>query len=487
MTRDLKLFHTLPPLMIPVLAGLVMYTVVLFAPQVLHDADTYWHISAGELMLDTRQVIHADPFSHTMPGKEWQTHEWFSEILMALAWRAAAWNGIVVLGGLTAGAAAALIAGWVSRFAPPLTTVVTIILGMGTLISSLLVRPHMLAMPLMALWVIALMLAREKDRSPPLWLAAVMVLWANLHGSYVFGLALIGPFALEALIAAPRARWVEVIWRWGLFGVLCLVAALVTPHGVEGLIHPFQLMTMSSLPDIVEWRPTDFSKARAFEAAIIAVLFVALTRGMRMPVLRLAVLLLLFHMALQHIRHVVPLGLVAPLLLAEPVGKAVAAGFAGDLRLRLRPMLALALVGLIGLTTARFIHPLVRKDGYHAPVSAFEAVPADLRGKPVLNSYGLGGYLIFKDAKVFIDGRADMYGDPFTKRYLRLARGDTAELDKAIAEFDIQWMFLESNAILVRIMDNKDGWRRLYGDKVAVVYVRDGYGRSTSAPSSTTR
>ena len=105
MARDLKLFYTLPPLMIPALAGLIMYTVVLFAPQVLYDADTFWHIAAGELMLDTRQVIHTDPFSHTVPGRAWQTHEWFSEILMALAWRAAAWNGIVVLGGLTAGAA----------------------------------------------------------------------------------------------------------------------------------------------------------------------------------------------------------------------------------------------------------------------------------------------------------------------------------------------------------------------------------------------
>ncbi|HEX5776646.1 MAG TPA: hypothetical protein VFX95_08205, partial [Caulobacteraceae bacterium] len=122
MARDLKLFHTLPPLMIPALAGLVMYTVVLFAPQVLHDGDTFWHIAAGELMLDTRQVIHADPFSHTMPGKEWQTHEWLSEIVMALAYRAAGWNGIVILGGLAAGASALIMGAWLARHMPPLST-----------------------------------------------------------------------------------------------------------------------------------------------------------------------------------------------------------------------------------------------------------------------------------------------------------------------------------------------------------------------------
>ena len=114
-------------------------------------------------------------------------------------------------------------------------------------------------------------------------------------------------------------------------------------------------------------------------------------------------------------------------------------------------------------------------------------MPANLRDKPVFNSYGLGGYLIFKGVKVYIDGRADMYGDAFTKRYLRIARGDTAALDKAIEEFGIQWVFVERNAILVGVMEKKKGWRRLYGDKVAMVYVRDDYGRRASAPSSTTR
>lgn len=487
MARDLKLFHSLPPTLIPALAALVMYGVVLFAPQVLYDADTFWHIAAGELMLDARQIIHADPFSHTMPGREWQTHEWFSEILMALAYRLGGWNGVVILGGVTAGAAAALIAGWVARFAPPLTTFLAVTLGLGALTPSLLVRPHMLAMPLMVLWVIALMRARERDRTPTLWLIPLMTLWANLHGSYVFGLALLGPFALEVLIAAPRSRWWDVIWRWGLFGVACLLAALVTPHGVEGLIHPFQLMTMTSLPDIVEWRPIDFSKATGFEAALMAVIFVGFARGMKVPLIRLAVLLLLLHMALQHTRHVVPLGLVAPLLLAAPLGEAVADGYRGELRSRLRPILAVALVGLIVITAVRFVHPLVRKDGYHAPISALEAVPTDLRAKPVLNSYGLGGYLIFKGVKVYIDGRADMYGDAFTARYMRIARGNTAELDKAIAQYDIQWMFLDYNAILAGVMDKKPGWRKLYGDKQAVVYVRDDYGRSTKPPPSTTR
>ncbi len=486
MTRDAKPLQGLPPLLVPALAALVMYGVVLFAPQVLNDADTFWHIATGEKMLAAGHVLHADPFSHTMPGAPWQTLEWLSEVLMALAYKALGWNGVVMLGGLAAGATAALLAGWLARFVPPLTTFVTVILGMGSLISSLLVRPHLLAMPVMALWVIALLKAREQDKGPPWWLLAVMVFWANLHGSYVFGLALIGPFALEALLDAPK-RWRETVLRWGSFGVLALGAALITPHGIPGLIHPFQLMTMSSLPDIVEWRPIDFSKAVAFETALLAAVFVAFGRGVRVPLVRLIVLLGLLHMALQHTRHLVVLGVVGPLLLAEPLGKALEPGFASPLRKHLRPVLAFALAGVIGLSAARLVWPLERHNGYHAPIEALAAVPPDLREKPVLNSYGLGGYLIFEDVKVFIDGRADMYGDAFTKRFVKIAHGDTAELDKAIGEYGIEWVFVDSNAILARVMDKKAGWRRLHRDKVATVYVRDGYGRSASEPASTTR
>jgi len=469
------------------MAALIMYGVVLFAPQVLYDADTFWHIAAGEKMLDLRQILHTDPFSHTMPGAPWQTHEWLSEIFMALAYRAAGWNGIVMLGGVGAAAAAFIMGAWLSRFLPPLSTTVALILGLATLSPSLLVRPHLLALPLLVFWTAALLWSREKDRSPPLWLCLVMVVWANMHGGYVFGLALIGPFALEALIAAPKERRLEVVWRWGLFGVLALLAALITPHGVEGLIFPFKVMTMTSLMDIVEWRPINFAKAGPIEAAIIATIFVCLYRGVRMPVLRLAVMLGLFHMALQHVRHVLVLGAVTPLLLAKPLGEAIEPGYAPDLKRNAKALLIIALIEFAALTGARIAMPLVRENGYHAPIKALEAVPAELLSKPVLNSYGLGGYLIFKDVKVFMDGRADMYGDAYTSNYMKIERGNQALLDKAIKQYGIEWMFLSPNGALTRNMATKPGWKKIYGDSQAVVYVRDGSSRSTSTPSSTTR
>lgn len=479
--------RVVPPLAVPLLAALVMYAVVAFAPQVLHDGDTFWHIAAGQKMLDLRRVLHTDPFSHTMPGAPWQTHEWLTEILMALSYRLGGWSGVVMLGGLAAGLTAFVMGVWLSRFLAPLSVAVALVLAMGLLSPSLLARPHIIAAPLMAIWVVGLLRAREADRPPPLWMLPLMAVWANMHGGYVFGLALIGPFALEALLGAPRGRWVEVTWRWGLFGVLALGAALITPHGIEGLIFPFRVMTMESLPEILEWRPMSFAKPGPFEYALLGTLFVAFTRGVRMPVVRTMLVLLLLHMALQHMRHATVLAIVAPLLLAQPFGRALEPALRADFSRYRRPALAVALAGLVAISAVRLIDPLVRRDGVNAPISALASVPEDLRGRPVFNTYSFGGYLVFSGVPVFIDGRADMYGDAFTARYLRAARGQSKTLEEVLAKHKIDWMILKPTSSIVRVMEKRPGWTVTHRDRVAMVIVRDDYGRSTSDPSSTTR
>src|SRR5512146_225987 len=78
----------IPPLATSLLVALFMYGVVMFAPRVLYDGDTFWQLAAGQKMLELGRVLKTDPFSYTMPGATWHTHEWLSEIFFALAYRA---------------------------------------------------------------------------------------------------------------------------------------------------------------------------------------------------------------------------------------------------------------------------------------------------------------------------------------------------------------------------------------------------------------
>ena len=456
---------------VQVSAALVALAVVLFAPQVLNDGDTYWHLATGQWMLTHGRVPHEDVFSFPHAGQPWVTHEWLSELLMALAFRAGGWSGLLVLYAAVAAGAAALFAGALGRSLKGLTLIVTLVLAFACASGSLLIRPHLLVMPILVLWTVELLAAREAGRAPRLFMAALMLLWANLHGSYLLGFVLMAPLALEALVAARPGDRAKVVREWGLVGLLSAGATLATPHGLAGILYPFQILSMSTLNAIQEWRPADFSKPAPFELALLATLFVCLSRGVRVQPLRLLLLLFLLHMTLQHERHLLMLGFVAPLLLAKPLADALDQRPA-EARRAARTAWAAFAVMATALAGVRLAVPVVRHDGMTSPVTALAHVPPAIAQRPLLNSYGFGGYLIYKGVKPFIDGRSDMYGDDHFKRHLRIMAADQASLDQALAQYHADWTLFMPGEPVVRLMDARPGWRRLYSDRYAIVHVR---------------
>ena len=462
---------SLARLVTPLAAALVMAAVVLFAPQALNDGDTWWHMATGEWILAHGRVPDRDVFSYSMAGHPWVAHEWLSEVLMALAARVAGWSGVVVLFAAVAGGSAWLLARRLSRDLDGLTLVAVTTLSLACMGGSLLVRPHLFMLPLLLAWTLEMLAARDQERAPRLAFALLMTLWANLHGSYVFGFVVAGAFGLEAL-TAPGADRVKVVRDWGLFGLASLACAVVTPHGPRGLLFPFQLMTMTVLPHITEWRPQDFSHVTTFMIALLATLFVCLGRGVKVPPVRLLLLLVLLFMALQHVRHQLVLAAIAPLLLAAPLAEAL-----GHERRAARTSRAWLVgfgVACLALAGLRLALPLQRVDGLNSPVTALDSVPAELKARPVLNGYGFGGYLIYKGVRPFIDGRADMYGDAFSAAYFAAVSPDPAALEKLARDHRVAWTIFTPDDPAVTVLDADPAWRRIHADRQAVVHRRVG-------------
>ena len=452
------------------IAVVILAAVVLFAPAVLNDGDTYWHLATGAWIIAHGQVPRVDIFSFSRPGIPWVAHEWLSEALMGMAFRLTGWSGVLILVAAGLGLAGWLMVRRIAGSLSGITLLVVCVLAFACMAPSVLVRPHLLALPVLIAWTIELMDARAEDRAPRLVFAGLMLLWANLHGGYVFGFLLAGAFGLEALIAAGRKPW-PVIRGWGLFGALSLAACLTTPHGIMGLIYPFQIMTLNFLPNITEWAPENFAHPSGLQLALFVTLFVGLSRGMRVPPVRLILLLLLVYMALEHRRHQLVLAGVAPLLLAGPLAAALGQTPAGRLPLA-RGALAGCAALLVLIAGVRLAVPVVRHDDLNTPATALAHVPAELARQPVLNDYGFGGYLIFKGVKPFIDGRSDMYGEAFSNAYFRATAPDAARLTNLLGQYNITWTILSPSDPTVAAMDHMPGWRRLYADRYAVVHER---------------
>ena len=118
-------------------------------------------------MLDHRALIRADPFSFTFAGKPWQVHEWLSEILMALAYRLSGWSGVVLLAGCAFAATAGLLLWHLGRFLPAARKAWSRFLPLLAASGSLLARPHLLALPVLTFWTIALLRRATRGERPP--------------------------------------------------------------------------------------------------------------------------------------------------------------------------------------------------------------------------------------------------------------------------------------------------------------------------------
>ncbi len=464
------------PLPLAIIAALTGYAIFLFAPQVLNDGDTYQHITTGEWILQHGAIPRVDPFSASFGGAPWVAHEWLSEVLMALAFRAGGWDGILMLFGAALALTLAMMTFHLARWLERLPTLVLLILGAACTSPSLLARPHILVLPLLELWTAGLLLARSRGGAPSPLLLPLMLVWANMHGSFVFGLALTVPLALEAVTGAegsPR----RALRGWGLFIAGSLVAALATPHVWRGLLFPFQLMQMRQLSHVGEWQAPDFQHLQPIELALVALLYVTLSRGIRLPVPRILILIGLLHLALQHLRHQSLAGLVGALVLAEPLGRAFAqAPEAFAAAPRRNPPLAwpgAGLAVLLAVTVLRAANPALRSDDAVSPVSALAHVPAEIARTPVFNDYSFAGYLIFNGVHPLIDPRADMYGDAFLAAYGAVTSQPTREGFAAMAQkYGVRWTILSAGSPLVSVLDAMPGWRRFYADKIAVVHVR---------------
>ena len=105
--------------------------------------------------------------------------------------------------------------------------------------------PPLLALPLMVAWFAALLAAPDRGGAPWLGLAALIALWANLHGGFIFGLVLVAPVALEALMDAAAGTRLATVRAWGLFGSRLVGGG--APHSLwrrSGPPVPFRLMAV---------------------------------------------------------------------------------------------------------------------------------------------------------------------------------------------------------------------------------------------------
>lgn len=465
------------PASLPWLMATGIYVLLMvMGPRLLADPDTYSHIALGRWILDHLAVPTADPFSQTMRGEHWVAFEWLSEIAYAGAQYLGGWVGVVALAAAAAAAAFGLLTHYLLRHWQPVPTVIAVLAAFVLVTPHILARPHLLILPLMVTWVAVLIRAVDERRAPPWQLLPLMTLWANLHGSFTFGLAIAALIGCEALWNAAASDRLRVARQWLLFGVLALAAACINPYGPEIILVTARTVALGqALLTVTEWRPQNFSHLGPYEIIMLAGFGVALYRGVKLPVLRIAMLFAVLHLSLSQSRHADLLGLLAPLFLARPLAEQFVSLAAqrtlGDTRVTAWAAASAALV-LIAITGFAATRHDVMPAADITPANAVKSFDIAKSG-PILNDYGFGGYLDYAGIPPFIDGRAELYGAAFTLRHDRaLSLQNLPDFLRMLDEFKIGTTLLAPSTPAVALLDRLPEWQRVYADDIAVVHVR---------------
>ena len=461
------------------------------------DPDVWWHLRTGQLIVQTHKVFHTDPYSFTRFGQPWVDHEWLSQVLIFGLYRLAGWGGLIV--GFGAVIAAAFLMVFLRCPGRPYVAGVITLLGAFASAPSWGVRPQMLTLLLAS--VLLLILERSYEHPKFLWWTpALMLLWVNLHAGYALGIALMALFLVgDALDVAfgfgvfdckatsqPAARFRALT----LAIVVCLAVIPLNPYGVAIYAYPLETLRSRAMQSYIgEWLSPDFHQHRYLPtlAMILGTVTLPVLSPRRLRPREVLLLLVTTYAALRSVRHIAIYALVAiPILSATVLAwlqeRCVEEGFEWkQTRMTYAKAFvnAVLLAGFLVFVAARVryvTHHQPQTEAKELPAAAVSFIAAHRPPAPILNHYNWGGYFIWRlypEYRVYIDGRADLYGDAFmddlaTTYYLR---GDLWQ--SPFEKWGIRTVVLPPDAPLVTALRVLPAWKTIYTDNQAVVLTRD--------------
>ncbi|MFQ5421594.1 MAG: hypothetical protein ACE5EY_14670, partial [Anaerolineae bacterium] len=460
------------------------------------DPDMWWHLRTGKYILQNG-LPRQDVFSFTVPHHAWVTHEWLSQVVMWLVYRVGGFPGLIIaFAGLIAltfwlvyrvCAGRPYLAGFVTLWA---AFAAAIVWG---------ARPQIFNLLLTAVFIFILEKVRAGANRRWLWLLPPLTaLWANLHSGYLLGVVLLGTVAVGEVISDFGFRISDYRLRNAplpasrsslhLFSVTAVsfLAAVLNPAGVGLWLYPFETLGSPAMQAYIqEWHSPDFHNRIfwPFAGLIFLGVLAWVWRRERPSVTDMLLFLGTAAAGLLSARHIPLFAIVA----APIISRALAGAMAGTRLEALvnppdqpvpRRLAALnwGVVAVMALAVAAWT--AVKISGNETAVqSRYPAAAVDyldlsgLAQQPGYNSYNWGGYLIWRGIPVFVDGRADVYGDAFLFTYLQTFEA-TPQWQEPLAAYDVAYVLMERGSPLTAVLEADAGWQEVYADGLAQVFVR---------------
>jgi hypothetical protein len=288
--------------------------------------------------------------------------------------------------------------------------------------------------------------------------------------------------------------------RWGELGRLAValiwsaLALVINPNGIELYGYPFYTVGITALNRyVMEWFPASLDSLFGWlllgfaAVAVVPTLVFGRKRLRTADALILVGLTIMAWQAIRFLLIVGPIGAavaalaLSPVISATPLGKRLSPMLerlgrprTGTLGTVNRALIGLLVVIGLGVSFAR-VNPATaeREIARGLPADAVRWMDEHDPGDRIFNRYEWGGYIgqHRPSEPIFMDGRADVYGDALLHMYVDVigVHGDPQEV---FDRYRIDHAVIPPDWELAGWFDASPLWERVYEDPTAVIWVR---------------
>jgi hypothetical protein len=453
----------------------------------LIDPDLYWHLTVGMDICRTGVIVAKDTYSFLTSDQRWVNHEWLSDLIFGYIYLHLGWAALVLFKAFIVALMLAVVYIPVSKWEFDIFGKSLLILAVAFFASPATncIRPHVFTCLFLAIIFVLVRIAKD-GKHQALWLLPpLFVLWVNLHGGFVVGLAtFLIWISLETLPAwRNRKNESESRWFYWLIFALCCATTLLTPYGYAFPLFMINAATMPR-PDVSEWQPIPLlSPLGALWAAMIFVTLVSLVLSKKPKDTNRIVLWLIFAAApLISIRHLQFFGMATAVLVGEHLASAWQQRKSQTEESPDRKwVLADGIFVVISLTLAiglfasnpSQIANLKLVPGEDVPehaVALLKRIKA--HGNMVVN-FDWGGYAIWflaPPVKVSFDGRMEFAYSPSARMANTIFTSGFGPWDSLLQKFPIDIVLVRTTTPSYNLMKLKPGWKLAYEDDLSAIF-----------------
>ena len=449
------------------------------------DPDVWWHLKTGELILQTHHIFHTDPYSFTRAGHPWVNHEWLSELLLFGVDRLAGYTGLIIL--FAAITALAFFLAYRCCAGPAYLAALFTVWGAAASASIWGVRPQILSLLLTSIFLFIL------DRSflhPRIlwWLPPLTILWVNLHAGYALGIGLIALFLLGTLLDTIFGfeQWPAIkslVKQFSFILLACIAVVPLNPNGWKMYSYPWQTLSSRAMQEYIqEWASPNFHQGLYLPLLLMVLVLLASLAfsPKRLRPLDLLLLAVTLYGAMRSVRHIPVFALVAIPILSRLVAPFFAqspppkGGLRSNSKLAFNGTIILFIILFAIVRVNSVVRSQSQAEAKNFPTSAIQFLATHQVPAPLMNHYNWGGYFIWKlypQYQVFVDGRADIYGDDFLDRLADMYYL-TNNWKEEFAATNVCSVMLPPEAPLVAALREQSNWKTIYSDKQAIILTR---------------